>query len=520
MKKLLYILMGALMLTSCSDFLDVKPVGKLIPTKIQEAERLLNYEDTYDWDFLNNNLGSTLAILGDNLEYSTRSFAADLTPNNPNVDKPMAYKFNRPYEDPKNQDYVWNNQYEAIYYFNNVIAVSEELKSQDEKYANQVIAQAKAARAMSFLNLCYVYGPSYKKGAANDTRTIPMRTAHSATEKNPDLSTTEQVFAQVEADLKDALALNIPEFTSPVRYNSISVKAALAYVYMLKGEYSQMLTYADQAWTAALAAKGGEAGLFYDYNKFQYIDNGQVPAPGIDPEVNFSLKYDDGSDNTFDQAISKEVLLFRRMAKLEDKAYASQEYLSLFADSDQRKRLFLLSTNGYQKAGEGDDGIVKKNMRTKKMDRGNTSGFSYPELLLMRAEAYARNTKPTEALADLNTLRKYRYATGTPALTGLTGDDLLNEILAERRRELPTPSHKRFVDLKRYAAHDGGKPWAKATMVHHLMTYEAGSAPVPSGTSFTADIDSEYYILPISNTVLIHNPEWGIPLAPEDYNPS
>mgnify|MGYP002546517102 CR=1 FL=1 len=69
-----------------------------------------------------------------------------------------------------------------------------------------------------------------------------------------------------------------------------------------------------------------------------------------------------------------------------------------------------------------------------------TQGFSYPELLLMRAEAYARNSRKTEALSDLNTLRKYRYdntqgSTDLPNGAALTEDQLLEEILKERRRE-------------------------------------------------------------------------------------
>ena len=95
-----------------------------------------------------------------------------------------------------------------------------------------------------------------------------------------------------------------------------------------------------------------------------------------------------------------------------------------------------------------------------------TQGFSYPELLLMRAEAYARNSRKTEALSDLNTLRKYRYdntqgSTDLPNGAALTEDQLLEEILKERRRELPIATFQRVLDLKRLAlimASRGVKP--------------------------------------------------------------
>jgi len=286
-----------------------------------------------------------------------------------------------------------------------------------------------------------------------------------------------------------------------------------------------MLKYADEAWSEAIDTKGSVENLFYDYNKFEYVDNGFVSVPGTDPETDFELSYENGADGSFNKPNNREVLLYRYAPSMSRYAYASQEFVSIFSDEDLRKELFILKDVGFSK-GDLNDGIVKKYFRAEKIGLGNTTGFSYPELLLMRAEAYVRNNQDANALADLNTLREYRYKTGTPVLSGLTGDDLLNEILNERRRELPTPSYKRFIDLKRFAAYDEGKPWAKTTVTKHLMTYTAVQegepplAPVQSGTSFSAPVDSESFILPIPNTVLIHNPHWGIPLAPEDYNPS
>ncbi len=78
-----------------------------------------------------------------------------------------------------------------------------------------------------------------------------------------------------------------------------------------------------------------------------------------------------------------------------------------------------------------------------------TEGFSWPEVLLMRAEAYARMNELGLAIADLNTLRQYRFKTGTPPLTAGTQDEVIKWVLEERRRELPIGGYKRFLDLKR-----------------------------------------------------------------------
>ena len=49
MKKIIYSLSLCLLsgiFVSCGDFLDVKPVGKMIPTEIEEYENLLNNINT------------------------------------------------------------------------------------------------------------------------------------------------------------------------------------------------------------------------------------------------------------------------------------------------------------------------------------------------------------------------------------------------------------------------------------------------------------------------------------------
>ncbi len=530
MKKILYILLGLLVLASCGKFLDVKPVGKLIPTKVEEFERLLNNSDNYNWDYMDNNLGCALALLGDNFEYSVNVFDSELDVGNPNVDRLMAYKFNRPYTDPYLPDYYWDwGIYRASYNYNNIIEGVEGLDEKDEDYAAQVIAQALAGRALSYLNAAFIYGPSYKPNGANDGKAIPYRTSASVTADNPMISTTQEVFDRAEADLLAALE-NIPTIASgPTRHSKLSTKTALAYLYMLKGDFVKMLTYADNAWNDALAAKGSTDNMFYDYNLFEYVDNGIEPSPGADNETVWDLRYNNSPIGDFDKSYNKENILFRRAPTIDNRTYSSRELIDLFVDGDQRKRLFLLWRKGYANPFGGDDGIVKQYYKSQKMGNGTTTGFSYPELLLMRAEAYARNGQDANALADLNTVRSYRFDAATATLSGLSGDDLMKEILDERRRELPSPSYKRFIDIKRFAAYDVGKPWAKTTMVHELITYTAQvdgdgnpipSTTAPSGTTFSGEVDSELFQWMISNTILEKNPDWGIPLFTGTYIPN
>jgi hypothetical protein len=77
----------------------------------------------------------------------------------------------------------------------------------------------------------------------------------------------------------------------------------------------------------------------------------------------------------------------------------------------------------------------------------NVPVFRTGEMMLIRAEARARNNREALGLQDLNALRAARI-NGYVNETGLTGQALLTAIANERRRELFCEGH-RFFDLKR-----------------------------------------------------------------------
>ena len=65
----------------------------------------------------------------------------------------------------------------------------------------------------------------------------------------------------------------------------------------------------------------------------------------------------------------------------------------------------------------------------------------------MLAEAQYRLNAPGEAITTLNRFKAFRNA---GSANGLTGQQLLNEIINERRKEFFGDSDKRWIDLKRY----------------------------------------------------------------------
>ncbi|TDQ77962.1 RagB/SusD family nutrient uptake outer membrane protein [Sphingobacterium yanglingense] len=504
----------ALVSSSCSNFLDVKPVGKLIPSKSEDLADLLNSNNTMDWQFRDGYWGNFYALLGDNYQLSENQSKYFYTPSNSYTERFAAYTFNPPYENPYEGSGNWSlGIYRAVEVFNNVIDGVQNLPGQSDTDLGKVItAQAKAGRAWTILLGALAYGPAYDPTNISQKPVMPYRTFSDPNTPNPALSNIGQLFDLAEQDLKDALVNAPVNVGNPSRANLAAVHGLLAQLYMYKRDWPKMLTHAQEAWDKSVAAKGGVNNLIYNLNDFYYQPNPNAsPAPGTDVEVVLDLQ---GPDMLFMQSEARENLFYRPAPDGDGVIhYPSQEFIDVFdKNTDRRYKLFMLKTLGYSTTVGGvkyDDGVITNYYKDTKVL--TSQGLTYPELLLMKAEANARLNNLSAALADLNLLRTYRYSgasTDLPSGGSLGQDALLFEILKERRRELPIATCQRTFDIKRYSL-DQGKPWSKTSITHHIGT-----------KAYTAPINEEYFTLQISNPILEFNPQWGIALWNGTYDPT
>ena len=505
MRKLGYILlvMCALECSSCNDFLDVKPVGQMIPTEVTQFENLLNNTTTLDYFMFDNNRSCFYAYMGDNIQISENHAKYQFTATYPNLDLLAGYTFYTPVMDPQNTPFAWSSGiYKAAGYFNNVVDGVSGIDTNSE-YAKGVIAQAKAGRAWIYLNAALIYGPMYVPGTTNDTKVIPCRTSGDPIAANGLLCTTDELLAQVKEDL-DYACENCPASTvNPCRADRACAYALRAEYHMFTRNWENMLSDCQKAWELALANRKNVDEMIYNFADFYFEATTEInPDPGVSPEVYMTLK---GPDLLFDQTSNRENLLYRNAPyqSSSTRYYPSDDWASIFdKEKDLRWTKFVLKDHGYNTTvGDVvyDDGIQLVYYRD---ELSITEGVTYPLLLLMKAEAAARTNNLSAALADLNLLRKYRYKGPDSDLAGgtsLSQDQLLNEILTERRREQPLVSFQRTLDLKRYAQ-DAGKPWSKDIIVHKI-----------GEKTYSKSINDAYYqSLPIDNAILQYNPQWGI----------
>ena len=503
------------MLTSCDDYLDVKPIGKMIPTEVSQFENLLNNVNTLNYFHMDNNGGCSYAALGDNLEISENQLNYNYTATFPNLDILAAYMFYEPMYNPTSTPFTWTYGYRAIGYFNNVIDGVSDIDN-TSSYAKGIIAEARAARAWVYMNLALTYGPMYNPNGSNDTKVVPIRTSGDPTVEETELATTQQIFDLVKEDLDYAVE-NAPQTVgNPTRASKIAALGLRAEYYLYLRDWQNALADAQQAWQLTQQTKGATANVIYNFRDFYYEATSAVsPEEGVSPEYYMTFR---GPDNVFTQTGNIENLLWRDApgGSSTTKYYPSEEWKSIFDhEHDLRWKLFALNVPGYSTTVANvkyDDGVRTIYFRTEKLS--TTESLTFPLLLLIKAEAEARTNNLSSALTSLNTLRAFRYDYGKDVSTDLQGgasmgqDQLLNEILTERRREQPLVSLQRTLDLKRYV-YDSGKPWSKTTITHR-----SGSK------QWSKNITDHYFqYLPIDNAILEYNPQWGIPQNETVFNP-
>ncbi|RAJ08692.1 SusD-like starch-binding protein associating with outer membrane [Chitinophaga skermanii] len=401
-KKLLYTASIAVMLfgTACNKYLDITPVGQVIPQTLPELKAEIN--KAYS--------------LGD-YDKGIASFRSDEVKVNEassfNVDRVRNHYTWDENGNANSITHNWQLKYQGLFYANHLIEAVPKATTGNTSEKNQLLGEAYLLRAYYHFNLVNLYGKAYNPATAATDKAVPLSTAIDM-EKVSGRNTVKEVYDQVVLDLEKGLSLvNVASFetASSYKFSVTAANAMAARVYLYLQQYDKALAYAKKV----LEAKN----TLVDFNK----------------TTDLPTRY-----NSVETIMAFEMIYNFDMERV---LFASEQLMNKYdAVGDLRVKIF------YAKDKNGNNTVLKV-----KANNNFRQSFRVSEMYLIAAEAAAHLNDATSARTYLNTLKKNRltpafYATEEIRMAGMTATTLLTEIYEERARELSFEGH-RWFDLRR-----------------------------------------------------------------------
>lgn len=398
------LLMVAFGMTSCNDFLDITPTGKVIAKTGKEYRAMLTYE------YKNFPEDRGLATLRSD-EITLNS--GDINSNNYDSYFDI-WTWNDLSPQSTTATFGWRRYYHAIYIANYILENKANITEATTDEINQLVGEAYMMRAYCHFLLVNLYAEPYTYCTPATTRGIPL-SLKADVNTVLSCSSVEQVYQQVIDDIKEAKNyLNVEKWDEGYnyRFNKISANALLARVYLYKGDWQNALTEAKE-----VIEKHGE---LEDLNTSKVLPNYYKSKENIVALEQVTANYVKvGRPNT---------ALIRKYSLAQDLRR------SLYYHGDSPTRYSLI------KFGEGSvDGF--------------RCSFRSAEAYLIAAEAAAEDNNLTDAATYLKALAKKRYTPDAYSEYATDIDEmdkahLLQTIYDEREKELAFEGH-RWFDLRR-----------------------------------------------------------------------
>ncbi len=458
-RNIIPFLIITLLFSSCEDFVDIKTQGQLVPDETENYRYMLN--NTYEFE----NGPQFSAIASDDIELVDGSSQQQSLANSEYYDwwgkvytwQSEIYPLGR-YQ----TDYSWNAMYNSIAYAN--IVIGEVMGSKgDEAEKRALRAEAYVHRADAYLMLVNTYAKPYDGSTAHVDLGVPLVLNQSSAQSLKRAS-VETVYAQIIKDLKEA----IPDLPESQLFNTLpslpSAYGELARTYLYMNDFSNANAYADSV-------------LMYrstlnDLGAISYISTSTYPLRINDPEILLS-KIAYGS-----------VLYSPTSFRLSD------DLLAVLGTTDQRYNLFTAPGDVVSWSYSAEDG--RYFYRDYAVYEGRNLGPNVPEMYLIKAEYYARNNNPSEAMLWVNKLREKRFKPEDyTAMTATDVRDALEKVIDERRREF-FGRMLRWWDMRRLALEG---------LYTKTITRTFG------GETFTLSPNSNRYVFPIPAYQIQLNPE-------------
>jgi hypothetical protein len=401
MKRLiiLSVVLLSLSISGCKKYLEIEPVGKVIPTTIEDFRALMT--SAYSTFPKHKAL---LAIRTDELMLD--EFGQDF----PTIKD--IYTWKDANQDGLTAPFPYIAFYNSIFYSNQVIA-EVEAKAGVSAETAQLKAEAYLLRAYAHFELLNLYAKPYNKATASTDKGVPIATTIDIEQQFPQAN-VEAVYNQIFSDLATGQQLlNVDKWESGKNYR-FGKRAALALsarIYEFRAEWDKALTASQ-----AVLALNSE---LEDLN----TTGSMLPNNYLSKENIMALE--DVMDSRTSNA-----------------SYISTHLLGIYNQTNDLRFAKYFSKSGSRYRS------VKGNSNTLKIT------FRNGEMYLIAAEAALQTNNKDLALQRLLALKAKRltpayFQTEQTRVSGLSAADLMTEIIAERERELALEGH-RWYDLRRY----------------------------------------------------------------------
>lgn len=378
-------------------------------------------------------------------------------------------------------DRNFNNLYSKIVKINSILTNVDFLKDKGESVIelDGIAGESLFLRAYYYFMLVNQYGKPYSVSSANTDFGVPLKLKSGVEDNFAQRATTGQIYSQILSDLKEGEKLLInANVNSKIRANVTAVHALLSRVYLFMEDYDNAVLYADKV---------------INNQQYQLLDlkhyNVATDFSTLrSPEIIFSI----GGNN------------LPTIAGLQADEYfgshyiPSEELLSLYTAYDLRKvAFFIQNSKGVFKFAK------KKSINVSHDDASDFYLIRLAEVYLNKAEALALMNKGQDARDVLHSFLKYRFNESEIPVVHSEGEDLVNAIRNERRRELCVEAH-RWFDLRRYAV-NSVYPFMKRIQ-HRNISFTGLAYEVDGYYELgTYDEDPGTYIIPIANDEIEFN---------------
>lgn len=415
--------------TSCDDFLDITPTGKVIAKTGKEYRALLTYE------YKNFPEDRGLATLrSDEMTLSKASTSTEDYDSYFDI-----WAWNDLNQQSTTASFGWRRYYHAIYIANYIIENQNKITEATQDEISQLVGEAYMMRAYCHFLLVNLYADAYTHCNPATTRGIPL-----SLEANVNnvltCSSVEQVYQQVIADIKEAknlLKVAAWDEGYTYRFNQISADALLARVYLYKGDWQDALAEAK-----VVMEKHGD---LEDLTDSKVLPNYYKSVESI---------------------VALEQVMTSGYVKM---GVPSKALVDTYRTGDKRKALYFKAQTAsvYSLIKYGDKG-----------NDGYRCSFRSAEAYLIAAEAAAQNAADNAAADDANLaeartylkqLMAKRYAQAkytqyAAELDTMQKADLLKAIYNERTCELAFEGH-RWFDLRRTTRQQLSKTYGENSYV-------------------------------------------------------